>query len=147
MKIQRALAAAALAVVAAMPSAAGELFTKAFQFKPNTKLEVGADLPNGLRLDSIEFGVAAEGDHSPTSLFGQPKAQVAISNLAQHSASVGIIIALMDEEGRLLGVASGGTKMFPLRAQRQMTYALVFDDVNSEASKATVFRISIETRP
>lgn len=135
------------ALAATAPAQAADLFSKAFKFKANTRLDVGIDLPEGLRLDSIEFGVPDAGGASPSSFMGQPKAEVAISNLGGKSIRVGIVISLTDDEGRLLGVASGGTKMFPLRTDRQMTYSLVFDDVNTEVSKATVFRVSIEAKP
>jgi hypothetical protein len=46
----------------------------------------------------------------------------------------------------LVGVASGGTKLFPLRGERQMVYSLDFSGVNGELSTGTVFHIGIEPK-
>lgn len=120
-----------------------ELFSKAYAFKPGTILEVGAEMPGGLRLDSVEF-VLPKGDSSQDGVFGGPKVKVSISNLGSVGAKVGVAIAVTDADGRLVGVASGGTKLFPLRADRQIVYTLSVDGVRAEIASGTVFRISIE---
>jgi hypothetical protein len=126
--------------------ARAELFSKAYAFKANTTLQVGAEIPGSLRLDSVEF-VLPKDDPSQTSTFGGPKAKVSISNLGKTSITVAIAIAVTDADGRLLGVASGGTKLFPLRAERQMVYSLDFGGVSGELAAGTVFRISVEPKP
>lgn len=141
----RTIVGTALAMALAAWPAAAETSFKTFKFKPNTVLDVGADVVGGLRLDTIEFQVPQEGDQ-PTS-FTQPKVKIAISNLGKESVRVGIILALLDEEGRLVGVASGGTRLFPLRPERQMTYALSFNDVHADVAKASLFKISVEATP
>ena len=60
---------------------------------------------------------------------------------------VGIAIALYDDEGHLLGVASGGNRISPVRPDRQKTFHLVFEGVTAEAHKATAFQISLEAKP
>lgn len=141
----RTIVGLVLAAAVSMPALA-ETSYKTFKFKPNTVLEVGTDVVGGLRLDSIEFQVPADGDTSPGS-FTQPKVKIAVSNLGKESVKVGLILALLDEEGRLVGVASGGTRLFPLRPERQMTYSLSFNDVHADAAKATLFKISISATP
>ena len=123
--------------------AKAELFSKAYTFKPNTTLEVGAELPGGLRLDTIEFVMAPE-DGKPQGTFSGPKVKVGISNLGTAAVKVGVAIAVTDADGRLVGVAGGGTKLFPLRADRTITYTLSIDGVRAELAAGTVFRISIE---
>ena len=138
-----------LAVAALFFSASdarAELFSKAYAFKPGTTLEVGAEMPGGLRLDSVEFVLPTK-DPSQESVFGGPKVKVSISNLGSTAAKVGIAIAVTDADGRLVGVASGGTKVFPLRADRQIFYTLSVDGVRAELAKGTVFRISVEPTP
>ena len=137
-------AAVAALLFAAAPAHA-ELFSKAYAFKPNTTPEVGTDIAEGLRLDTVEFQLGAD-DGSPSGLFSGPKVKISISNLGTTSAKIGLALAITDADGRLVAVASGGTKLFPLRAGRQMTYSLGLDGVNSELSKGTVFRISIEPK-
>ena len=137
------LAAAAITIAG---DARAELFSKAYAFKPGTTLEVNAEMPGGLRLDSVEFVLPTE-DPAQASVFSGPKVKVSISNLGTAAAKVGVAIAVTDADGRLVGVASGGTKMFPLRADRQIMYTLSIDGVRAEMAKGTVFRISIEPAP
>ena len=142
----RTIALALFTCGALVVDARAELFSKTYTFKANTKLEVGAELPGGLRFDSVEF-VLPKGEESDDSTFGGPKAKVTISNLGTTSATVAIAIAVTDADGRLVGVANGGTKLFPLRAGRQMAYSLDFGGVNSQLASGTVFRISVELKP
>lgn len=126
--------------------ARAELFSKAYAFKPDTVLQVGADLPGGLRLDSVEFVIPAM-DEKQGGMFAGPKVKVSISNLGTASAKIGVAIAVTDADGRLVGVASGGTKLFPLRKDRQIVYTMGVDGVSAELASGTVFRISIEPAP
>ncbi len=135
--------AVALALVAS--DARAELFSKAYSFKPDTALQVGAEMPGGLRLDSVEFVLQKDPNEGGT--FNGPKIKVSISNLGTAAVKVGVAIAITDVDGRLVGVASGGTKLFPLRADRQIVYTLSIDGVREELSKGTVFRISVEPTP
>jgi hypothetical protein len=135
--------AAALSLVSS--DARAELFSKAYAFKPDTVLEVGSEVPGGLRLDSVEFVLPKAG--SPSGTFTGPKVKVSISNLGTAPVKVGVAIAITDEEGKLVGVASGGTKLFPLRTDRQIVYTLPIDNVRTDLAKGTVFRISIEPAP
>ena len=135
----------AMASVFSASDARAELFSKAYSFKPDTTLQVGAEIPGGLRLDSVEFVLPKSDVQAGT--FSGPKVKVSISNLGTASAKIGVAIAITDDDGRLVAVASGGTKLFPLRADRQIVYTLSIDGVKAELSKGTVFRISIEPTP
>ncbi len=132
--------------ILAASDARAELFSKAYTFKPDTTLQIGADMPQGLRLDSVEF-VLPNADGTQGALFAGAKARVSISNLGTASAKLGVAVAVTDADGRLVGVGSGGTKLFPLRAGRQIVYTLSVDGVSAELSKGTVFRISVEPLP
>jgi hypothetical protein len=147
--MQRRMGRIALVVVACLVLAAGaqaELFSKSYAFRANTKLEVGTEMPGGLRLDAVEFLLSKE-DESDSSTFGGPKARVSVSNLGKTSVTIAIAIAVMNADGRLVGVASGGTKLFPLRAERQMSYTLDFGGVRSELANGAVFHVTIELKP
>ncbi len=135
--------AMAAAVMLSATAARAELFSKAYAFKMGTILEVGTELPDGLRLDSVEFVPAK----SNGGTFAGPKAKVTISNLGQSAAKIGVSIAITDADGKLVGVASGGTKLFPLRAERQIAYTMSIDGVRNELDSGTVFRISVEPVP
>ena len=140
-----AIIALTLAFVSASGDARAELFSKAYAFKPDTTLQVGTETPGGLRLDEVEFVFPKEGKDGGT--FNGPKVKVSISNLGSASAKIGLSVAVTDVDGRLVAVASGGTKLFPLRAGRQIVYTLPIDGVRAELAKGTVFRISIESTP
>jgi hypothetical protein len=135
----------AAALIFGAGPARAELFSKAYAFKPDTLLEMGVEVPGGLRLDSVEFVLPKEG--SPSGTFTGPKVKVSISNLGTSPVKIGVAIAVTDADGKLLAVASGGTKLFPLRTDRQILYTLPIDNVRAELVKGTVFRISIEPMP
>jgi len=143
MRRRLGLTGAVLIAALAAGAARAELFSKAYTFKPNTVLQVGADIGDGLKVDTIEFVVVAD-DGSPSGLFNTSKVKVTISNLGEASVRVGIAVAVADADNRLVAVASGGTKLFALRGGRQMVYTLDIDGVSAEISKGTAFRISIE---
>lgn len=134
---------AALAV--ATIARAGGFVSKSYEFKANKPLQVGIDLGDGVKFDSIEFVLPAKTDDGPTPLFEQPKAKVTISNLGEAAIKVGIAIAVVDAEGSLVGAGTGGTKLIPLRAGRQMVYSIGFDDVRERLATGSAFRVSFET--
>jgi len=88
----RAIVCAA-AVGLAATAARAELFSKAYAFKANTVLQVGAEIGAGLRLDSIEW-IVTQDDGSPSGLFSGPHVKVAISNVGSASAKVAIAAAV-----------------------------------------------------
>jgi hypothetical protein len=135
----------AAAFIFASSDARAELFSKAYAFKVGTTLEINSEVPGGLRLDSVEFVLPKEG--SPGGTFTGPKVKVSISNLGTVPLKVGVAIAVTDADGKLVAVASGGTKLFPLRTDREIVYTLPIDNVRAELTKGTVFRISIEPVP
>ncbi len=141
-----AVIALTAALALASSDARAELFSKAYAFKPNTTLEIGTELPGGLRLDTVEF-VVPEPSNEPQSVFGGPKVKVGISNLGTGAVKIGVALAVTDADGKLVGVASGGTKLFPMRADRAIVYTLSFTGAYSQLASGTVFRISVEPLP
>lgn len=134
-----------LAFALASIARADGFLSKSYEFRANTPLQVGVDLGDGVKFDSIEFVLPASSGDGPTPLFEQPKAKVTVSNLGEASMKIGIAIAVVDGEGSLVGAGSGGTKLVPLRAGRQMVYAIDFDDVRSRLGSGAAFRITFET--
>jgi hypothetical protein len=130
----------------ATPAAQADTFSKKYRFVLDKTLETGETLGDGMRLDSVQFVMPAT-DGKILRIGGVPEAVVAISNMSQESVKVGIAVAVFDEEGRLLGVASGGSAMRGIRALRQVGYSLKFDWVNGEMTKAATFQVSVETKP
>ena len=134
-----------LALALASTARADGFVSKSYEFKANTPLQVGLDLGDGIKFESIEFVLPKSEGDGPTPLFEQPKAKVAIANVGEASVKVAIAIAVVDGEGMLVGAGTGGTTMLPLRAGRRMVYAVDFDDVRARIGDGTAFRITFET--
>jgi hypothetical protein len=144
MRLPIVLAACALL---AMTSVEADTFSKKYRFVSDKTLEVGEAVGAGMRLDSVQFILPSPTEGRILRIGGLPVAVVAISNLSQESVKVGIALAVYDEEGRLLGVASGGSAMRGVHPYRQVGYSLKFDFVNGEMTKAATFQVSVETKP
>ena len=125
----------------------GTLFSKTYQFKPTTALTIGADIEPGIRLDTVKFSLPTSEDGKISRASDSATAEVAISNTGTESRKMGVALALFDDAGRLLGVATGGDKLMALKPGRQATYVLTFSMVNAETPSATRFQISVETKP
>jgi len=120
------------------------LVSRSYEFKPGVMLEIGASTDDGLRVDSVRFVMPSSTAVRTASEAG---VEVAISNTAQESQRVGVAVALFDAQGRMVGVASGGTKFMPIKPGRQKSYKLIFDSVYVESPRATTFQISVESKP
>lgn len=141
-----ATAAVALAIILA-PGAGAELLSKSYNLEPDVTLELAAQTGDGLRVDSVRFEFPASRGGKLLRTRGLARAEVAVSNVGSAQRKLGVAIALFDAERRLLGVASAGTSLMPLKPGRQRNYTLVFDHVNSEARRATTFQITLESKP
>lgn len=138
------LALAAALVLA--PCAGAELLSKGYEFKDNVTLEIGESTEDGLRIDTVRFHIPPTAGSPGQRTGGLANAEIAISNVGSKSRKVGVALALFDEQGRLLGVASAGTSMMPLKPGRQRTYTLVFDHVNGQVQRTTRFQFSLESK-
>ena len=129
------------------PATSSELVSKRYEFKNDVNMALDVTTPSGLRLDTVRFKMPRAKADRLTRSAGLLSADVAVSNTTTASLKVGLGIALYDDEGRMLAVASGGNKLTPVKGQRQKTFTLLFDGVNAEAHKATTFQISLESKP
>jgi hypothetical protein len=130
-----------------VPATHAELLSKSYVFKAGVTLELGAETGDGLRVDSVKFKLPATVGERTSRVAGLATAHVAVSNTGTSSQKVGVALALFDDEGRLLGVASGGTSLVAIKPGRQKAYTLVFDNVNTLAHRATKFQLSLESKP
>jgi hypothetical protein len=131
------------ALVVARPAAAG-IISKTYEFNAGAILEIGMPTDDGLRLESVRFQMPTTTGVRTSS---EATIEVIVSNGSDRGKRVGIGVALFDAQGRLVGVASGGTRLVGLKAGRNKSYKLVFADLNVEAPRATTFQISLETKP
>jgi len=134
------------AVLVLAPVAGAELLSKNYEFKDAVTLEIGASTGDGLRIDSVQFHIPPTAGKPGQRAGGLPNAEVAVSNVGTEARKVGLAVALFDDAGRLVGVASAGTSLMPLKTGRQRTYTLVFDHVNGEVHRTTRFQVSLESK-
>lgn len=133
--------------IAATGSARAALLAKTYEFKAGVDLQIGEELTDGLRLDTVHFDVPSGGASGQTDrTSGVARVEISISNFGKQSIYFGLAVVLLDGQGRLVGAGNGGPRIFPLRPDRQGKYRISFDGVNREAFKATQFKIAVETK-
>ena len=74
------------------------------------------------------------------------RAQVQVTNTSRFPRIPGFAVAVLDKEGKLLGVASGGTKVGTIKPGDTETFDLNFTQVNERLPKGDRFLLAIELR-
>ena len=74
------------------------------------------------------------------------RAQVEVTNTAKYPKVPGFAVAVLDKDGRLLGVASGGTKVGTIKPGETETFDLNFTQVKERLPKGDRFVLAIELR-
>lgn len=143
---RRLLAAALLLGGAIIAPAEAGLVSKQYAYKSGVILEIGVSTDDGVRLDNVRFQVPSKLSGQAARVGGLPAAEVAVSNGGPKGAKVGVSIALFDGEGRLVGTASGGSRLVSIKPGRQRSFTLVFDGVGEAADRATTFHIAVESK-
>ncbi len=139
------VSAVVLLVLAAAPAIAGTASGE-YLFKLDVPLELKVEVEKGLSIDTIQFYTAGRGPASFFRAGDVMKAEITVSNVSEEGKMIGLAVALFDEKGKLVGVASGGNKFLAQRDERQRTYTLVFNHVNRLADNASSFKVTVETR-
>jgi hypothetical protein len=117
-----------------------------FAFKPGVTLQIGSVATEGIRVDSVRFDLPLAKGGRVSRTAGPATVTLAVSNTGNRARRLGVAVALFDEQGQLVGVASGGSRLASLKTGRQKHYKLIFEDVHGEIAKATVFQISVESK-
>ena len=74
------------------------------------------------------------------------RAQVEVTNTSKYAKVPGFAVAVVDKDGRLLGVASGGTKVGTIKPGETETFDLNFTQVKERLSSGDKFFLAIELR-
>ncbi len=74
------------------------------------------------------------------------RAQLEVTNTGKYPKVPGFAVAVLDKDGNLLGVASGGTKLGTMKPGDTETFDLNFTQVKERLSKGDRFLLSIELR-
>ena len=74
------------------------------------------------------------------------RAQVEVTNTGKYPKVPGFAVAVLDKDGKLLGVASGGTKVGTIKPGETETFDLNFTQVKERLAKGDPFLLAIELR-
>jgi hypothetical protein len=74
------------------------------------------------------------------------RAQLKVTNTSSFPKVPGFAVAVLDKDGNLLGVASGGTKIGTISPGTTETFDLNFTQVHERLSKGDHFLLAIELR-
>jgi hypothetical protein len=128
------------------PPASAQIVSRSYVFKSGVILEMALPTDAGLRLDSVYFEMPPKTSGRLTAADRPVTAVVAVSNTSEEARKAGLALALYDDDGRLLAVASGGSKLGWVKPGRQQSFSLVFGGAYSEAHLATTFQVTLESK-
>ena len=74
------------------------------------------------------------------------RAQVEVTNTSKLPRVPGFAVAVLDRDGRLVGVASGGTKLGTLSPGETETFDLNFTQVKERLASGATFVLAVELR-
>ncbi|WP_306591254.1 hypothetical protein [Geothrix sp. 21YS21S-4] len=136
----------------AAPAPAGETslsyFSESFPFSWDRTIPLSVNL-DGLKVTRIFFNkrVVESGFFNilKGAEFGT-RAQVEVTNTGKYPKIPGFAVAVLDREGKLLGVASGGTKLGTVKPGETETFDLNFTQVKERLARGDRFVLAIELR-
>jgi hypothetical protein len=137
-------------VVTAAPAPVAPLsfYSERFDFAWDRIIPLPANL-DGLKVTSIFFNkrVVQPGFFNllKGAEFGT-RAQVEVTNTGKYAKVAGFAVAVLDKDGRLIGVASGGTKVGTIKAGETETFDLNFTQVKERLASGDKFLLTIELR-
>lgn len=141
-------AAAPATPAAAVPAAPLSFYSESFPFAWDRIIPLTIDL-DGLKVSSIFFNkrVVQPGFFNllKGAEFGT-RAQVEVTNTGKYPKIPGFAVAVLDKEGRLIGVASGGTKVGTIKPGETETFDLNFTQVKERLATGDKFFLAIELR-
>ncbi|HEX9009560.1 MAG TPA: hypothetical protein VF804_04275 [Holophagaceae bacterium] len=123
-------------------------YSGTFPFVWDRTLPMTVDL-DGLKVTSIFFNKRKVDPGFFSILKGAEfgtRAQVEVTNTGKYPKVPGFAVAVLDRDGNLLGVASGGTKLGTVKPGDTETFDLNFTQVKERLSKGDRFLLSIELR-
>jgi hypothetical protein len=137
--------------VAAPPAAATtplSFYSETFTFAWDRTIPLSVNL-DGLKVTSIFFNkrIVKSGFLGlfKGSEFGT-RAQLEVTNTGKFPKVPGFAVAVLDKDGRLLGVASGGTKLGSVPPGETETFDLNFSQVKERLTSGDKFLLAIELR-
>lgn len=131
-----------------VPEASLSYFSETFAFAWDRMIPLSVNV-DGLKVHSIFFNrrVVQPGFFNilKGAEFGT-RAQVEVTNTGKYPKIPGFAVAVLDRDGKLLGVASGGTKVGTIKPGETETFDLNFTQVKERLAKGDRFLLAIELR-
>jgi hypothetical protein len=118
-------------------------FSQRYPYQWNTVLSLKAEV-DGLKLNTIFFNRREIRSWPLEGAEFGTRAQIEVTNTAQKVRVPNFAVAVFDEGDRLLGVATGGTKLMGVRPGSTETFDLNFSRVLQRLPKGTHFVLSVE---
>ena len=136
---------AAQAAQAPMPEAKALSFTSfKLPFSWNQVIPIKDAELDGLKINSIYFNTRSlKLGPLKAGEFGT-RAHIEVTNASDKPRSPGFAVAIFDEDDRLVGVATGGTKLGPVHPGEIETFDLSFHQVTERISKGSRFYLAVE---
>ena len=123
-------------------------YSEGFSFSWDRIIPLSINL-DGLKVSSIFFNKRAVQSGFLGILkdaeFGT-RAQVEVTNTGNRPKVPGFAVAVLDKDGRLIGVASGGTKVGTIKPGETETFDLNFTQVKERLASGDRFLLAIELR-
>ena len=138
--VRRLVAALSLSVLLLSPAAAA-LNSAQYKFEGNRWLSL--DLAVGdVRTEVIRFDW-------PSAVLGIKtgyKATVKVVNGSAKQASVGVVVAVYDSSGKLVGAGSSGTRIGTIDPGDSADFEIEFNNVTERLEQAAQFQIALQAR-
>lgn len=101
---------------------------------------------DGLKVNSIFFNLREPATKFLKGATFGTRAQVEVTNTGKTTRVAGFAVAVLDEEGRLLGAATGGAKVSGVKPGETETFDLNFTQVKERIPKGAVYLLTVELR-
>lgn len=139
--------APAPAAAPAKAEATGSLsfFSQSYTYYWDRLIKVDAAV-DGLKINTIFFNVRKPNVALLRSTEWGTRAQVEVTNAGTRTRIPGFAVAVLDGEGKLLGVATGGSKVTGVKPGETETFDLDFTQVKERLPKGATFILSMELR-
>ena len=118
-------------------------FSQKFPYRWDVMLPLKAEV-DGLKLNTIFFNQRELRSNFLKGVEFGTRAQIEVTNTAKTSRMPNFAVAVFDDEGRLLGVATGGSKFTGVSPGDTETFDLNFSKVLQRLPKGTSFVLSVE---
>jgi len=137
-----------VSVASPAPVAPLSFFSDSFSYAWDRVIPLSIEI-DGLKVSSIFFNkrVIQPGFFNllKGAEFGT-RARIEVTNTGKYPKVPGFVVAVLDKDGRLLGTASGGTKVGTIKPGETETFDLNFSQVKERLASGDRFLLAIELR-